>query len=79
MGSNYKHLSYDVRTISGRIMSSEQRAPSSISRELKLNGRGNPATAPRRREAAAKHQAMRDGRYCGGSAAFISFLLCRRP
>jgi len=48
MGTNYKHLSCEERTM---IQLSFERGctPSSISRELKRNGWSNPATAPRKR------------------------------
>ncbi len=59
MGTNYKHLSCEERTMIQlsleqgctlrAIARSVQRAPSSISRELKRNGWINPATAPRKR------------------------------
>ena len=59
MGTNYKHLSCEARTLiqlsleqgcTLRVIArSLQRAPSSISRELKRNGWTNPATGPRKR------------------------------
>jgi IS30 family transposase len=59
MGTNYRHLSSEERTMIQlsleqgctlrAIAGSVQRAPSSISRELKRNGWINPATAPRKR------------------------------
>ena len=59
MGTNYKHLSCEERTMIQlsleqgctlrAIARSVQRAPSSISRELKRNGWINLATAPRKR------------------------------
>ena len=59
MGTNYKHLSCEERTMVQlsleqgctlrTIARSVQRAPSSISCELKRNGWSNPATAPRKR------------------------------
>jgi len=59
MGTNYEHLSCEERTMiqwsleqgcTLRAMArSVQRAPSSISRELKRNGWSNPATAPKKR------------------------------
>ena len=58
MGSNYKHLSCEERTLiqlsleqgcTLRVIArSLQRAPSSISRELKRNGWTNPATGRRK-------------------------------
>ena len=58
MGTNYKHLSCEERTMIQlsleqgctlrEIACSVQRAPSSISRELHRNGWSNPATAPKR-------------------------------
>ena len=58
MGTNYKHLSCEERTLiqlileqgcSLRIIArSLQRAPSSISRELKRNGWTNPTTDARK-------------------------------
>ncbi len=59
MGTNYKHLSCEERTMIQlnleqgctlrEIARSLQRAPSSISRELKRNGWTNPTKGPRRR------------------------------
>jgi len=59
MGTNYKHLSMEERTMIQlgleqgctlrAIALSVQRLPSTISRELKRNGWTNPATEPRRR------------------------------
>ena len=59
MGTNYKHLSCEKRTLiqlspeqgcSLRIIArSLQRATSSISRGLKRNGWTNPTTGPRKR------------------------------
>ncbi|MBK8891242.1 MAG: IS30 family transposase [Dechloromonas sp.] len=59
MGTNYKHLSCEERTMIQlsleqgctlrAIARSVQRAPSSISRELNRNGWSNPAMAPKRR------------------------------
>ena len=59
MGTNYKHLSCEEPTITQLsleqgctlrvIARSRQRAPSSISRELKRNGWTNPTTSPRKR------------------------------
>ena len=59
MGTNYKHLSCEERTLiqlsleqgcTLRVIArSLQRAPSSISRELKRNGWTNPTTGPRKR------------------------------
>ena len=59
METNYKHLSCEERTMIQlsleqgytlrAIARSVQRAPSSISRELKRNGWNNPATAPKKR------------------------------
>ena len=59
MGTSYKHLSCEERTMIQlslkqgctlrTIARSVQRAPSLISHELKRNGWSNPATAPRKR------------------------------
>ena len=59
MGTNYKHLSCEERTMIQlsleqgctlrAIARSVQRAPSSISRELRRNGWSHPATAPKKR------------------------------
>ena len=59
MGMNYKHLSCEERTLiqlsleqgcTLRVIArSLQRAPSSISRELKRNCWTNPTTGPRKR------------------------------
>lgn len=59
MGTNYNHLSCEERTMIQlsleqgctlrAIAHSMQRAPGSISRELKRNGWSNPAAAPRKR------------------------------
>jgi IS30 family transposase len=59
MGTNYKHLSMEERTMIQMgleqgctlraIALSVQRPPSTVSRELKRNGWANPATEPRRR------------------------------
>ena len=59
MGTNYKHLSCEERTMIQlsleqgctlrAIARSVQRAPSSISRELRRNGWSNPATVPKKR------------------------------
>src|SRR3954454_5791117 len=59
MGTNYQHLSCEERTMIQlsleqgctlrAIARSVQRAPSSISRELKRNGWSNPATRPKKR------------------------------
>ncbi|MBK8132291.1 MAG: IS30 family transposase [Gammaproteobacteria bacterium] len=59
MGTNYKHLSCEERAMIQlhleqgctlrAIARSVQRAPSSISRELRRNGWSNPATVPRKR------------------------------
>ena len=60
MGTNYKHLSCEKRTLiqlsleqgcTLRVIArSLQRAPRSISRELKRNGWTNPTTGPRKRD-----------------------------
>ena len=59
MGTNYRHLSCEERTMIQlsleqgctlrAIAGSVQRAPSTISRELKRNGWSNPAAEPRKR------------------------------
>ena len=59
MGTNYKHLSCEERAMIQlsleqgctlrAIARSVQRAPSSISRELRRNGWSHPATAPKKR------------------------------
>ena len=59
MGTTYKHLSCEDRTMIQlsleqgctlrAIARSVQRAPSSVSRELKRNGWSNPAIAPKKR------------------------------